>query len=299
MRQRKYTHDVIVVGARVAGASTAMLLARQGLRVLLVDRHRYGADTLSTHALMRGGVFLLSRWGLLDRIVATGTPPIRQARFDYGTDAVTVAVKPTPGVPALYAPRRTVLDPLLIDAAAAAGADVRFGVSVEGLIRDGSGQVVGIHARDRTGTAVTARAPLTVGADGVRSAVARGAGAATLRAGTGAGAVIYGHWSDLDVDGYEWFYRLGGTAGLIPTNGGQVCAFAPAAPAAGWPEPVRRPGYTPGSAGPACCGGRTDRAGRWSATRGRSSTRSAPTESRTRCAMRSCWQGQWPAPVGR
>src|SRR5262245_52988386 len=126
------THDVIVVGARVAGAATAMLLARQGLRVLLVDRDRYGTDTLSTHALMRGSVFLLSRWGLLDRLVEAGTPPVRQTRFDYGTDSVTVGIKPTRGVEALYAPRRTVLDRVLVDAAEAAGAEIRYGVSVTG-----------------------------------------------------------------------------------------------------------------------------------------------------------------------
>jgi flavin-dependent dehydrogenase len=220
------TYDVVVVGARAAGAGTAMLLARQGQRVLLLDRGRYGTDTLSTHALMRGGVFLLSRWGLLGRIVDAGTPPVRRTRFDYGTDAATIDIKPTLGVEALYAPRRTVLDRLLVDAATAAGAEIRFGVTVTGLLRDELGRVVGVRGRDRSGTAVEARARLTVGADGIRSAVARAAGAATLRAGTSAGAVIYGYWSKLPVDGYEWFYRPGFSAGIIPTNGGEVCVFA-------------------------------------------------------------------------
>ena len=220
------SYDVVVVGARAAGAATAMLLARQGRRVLLLDRDSYGADTLSTHALMRGGVFLLSRWGLLDRIVDAGTPPVRQSRFDYGTDSVTVAIKPTLGVPALYAPRRTVLDPVLVHAAVAAGVEVRFGVGVAGLLRDDSGRVVGVHGRDRTGGAVAIRARLTVGADGIRSTVARAAGAATRRLGVGAGAIIYGYWSDLPIDGYEWFYQPGHSAGLIPTNDGEVCVFA-------------------------------------------------------------------------
>jgi flavin-dependent dehydrogenase len=220
------THDVIVVGARVAGAATAMLLARQGLRVLVVDRDRYGTDTLSTHALMRSSVFLLSRWGVLDRVIEAGTPPVRQARFDYGSDSTTVSVKPTPGVEALYAPRRTVLDRVLVDAAEAAGAEIRYGVSVAGLLRDGSGRVVGIHGRDRAGVAFTARARMTVGADGIRSIVARKAGAAMLRVGTGASAIIYGYWSQLCVDGYEWFYRPGHSAGLIPTNAGEACVFA-------------------------------------------------------------------------
>ncbi len=220
------SYDVVVVGARAAGAATAMLLARQGRRVLLVDRDRYGADTLSTHALMRGGVYLLSRWGLLDAIVDAGTPAVRRTRFDYGADSVSVAIKPTLGVDALYAPRRTVLDPLLVHAAVAAGVEVRFGVRVENVLHDDSGRVVGVRGRDGTGAAIAFRAGLTVGADGVRSTVARAAGAATQRVGTGAGAVIYGYWSELQVEGYEWFYRDGHTAGLIPTNGGEVCVFA-------------------------------------------------------------------------
>src|SRR5690349_8459397 len=187
MNERPDTYDVIVVGARVAGAATAMLLARAGRRVLLLDRARYGTDTLSTHALMRGSVLLLSRWGLLDRITDAGTPPIRETRFDYGTDDVRVTIKPTPGVPALYAPRRTLLDAVLVDAAAEAGAQVRFGVRITGLIRDGRGRVVGVHGHDRTGGEVGARAGLVVGADGHRSTVAREAGARTLRTGRGAG----------------------------------------------------------------------------------------------------------------
>lgn len=231
-------YDVVVVGARAAGAATAMLLARQGLRVLLVDRDRYGSDTLSTHALMRGSVLLLSQWGLLERIVAAGTPAIRQTRFHYGADTMTVTLKPTMGVEALFAPRRTVLDSVLVDAAVAAGAEVRFGVTVTGLLRDGSSRVTGIAGHDRTGATVTAESWLTVGADGTKSAVARQSGAATVRVGTGAGAVVYGYWSELAVDGYEWFYRPGHSAGMIPTNAGEVCVFAGVA-AAEFPRVMR------------------------------------------------------------
>jgi flavin-dependent dehydrogenase len=226
MDERPNRYDVIVVGARVAGAATAMLMARAGRRVLMLDRARYGTDTLSTHALMRGSVLLLSRWGLLDRITGAGTPPIRETRFDYGTDDVSVAIKPTPGVPALYAPRRTLLDAVLVDAAAEAGAQMRFGVRITGLLRDGRGQVVGVHGRDRTGTEVVARAGLVVGADGHRSTVAQEAGVVTRRRGRGAGTIIYGYWSDLPASGYEWFYRPGHSAGIIPTNGGEACVFA-------------------------------------------------------------------------
>src|SRR6187549_3687549 len=131
-------HDVVVVGARAAGAATALLLARAG--VLVLDQGHYGADTLSTHALMRPAVVQLHRWGLLDAVIAAGTPPVRTTTFRYAADEVTVAIKPSHGVDALYAPRRTVLDPILVDAARAAGATFRYGVTVTDVHRDHNGR---------------------------------------------------------------------------------------------------------------------------------------------------------------
>jgi flavin-dependent dehydrogenase len=224
-------HDVIVVGARPAGAATALLLARQGLRVLVVDRARHGSDTLSTHALMRGGVLQLTRWGLLDELVRAGTPPVTRVTFHYPDDSVRVSIRPAAGVRALYAPRRTLLDAVLADAAADAGAEVRFQVTATGLLTGGDGRVTGIAALDRTGRTVTAHAPLVVGADGIRSTVARAVGAPVVRAGRGFGAFLYGYWTGLETEGYEWFYAPGVSAGLIPTNGGQACVFAGATPA--------------------------------------------------------------------
>ncbi len=218
--------DVVIVGARCAGAATAMLLARQGYRVVVLERARPGSDTVSTHALMRGGTVQLRRWGLLDRLVAAGTPAVRQTRFHYGDETTTVPIGPVAGVDALYAPRRTVLDRILVDAAVAAGAEVRFGVNVTGLDRAPDGRVTGVAGRDRHGRPVRVGGRLTVGADGRRSLVARETAAAVLRIGAGAGAVVYGYWAGLDVAGYEWYYRPGGTAGLIPTNDGEVCVFA-------------------------------------------------------------------------
>lgn len=218
--------DVVVVGARVAGAATALLLARRGLRVLVLDRSRPGADTLSTHALMRAGAALLHRWGVLDRVVAAGTPPVRQIRFHYPDQTTVVSIKPAAGVDALYAPRRSLLDGLMVEAALEAGAQVRFGVTATALRRDGQGRVTGIAGRDRAGAPVEVVAGLTIGADGTRSVVARHAGARTDTVGHALGAVVYGHWTGLPTNGYEWFYRPGGTAGMIPTDDGQVCVFA-------------------------------------------------------------------------
>jgi 2-polyprenyl-6-methoxyphenol hydroxylase-like FAD-dependent oxidoreductase len=118
------SYHVVVVGARCAGAATAMLLARAGHRVLLVDRGRYGTDTLSTHALMRGAVVQLHRWNVLPAVIASGTTPVRQATFYYGDESITVPIAPRDGIEALYAPRRYVLDRLLVDAARADGAEI-------------------------------------------------------------------------------------------------------------------------------------------------------------------------------
>jgi 2-polyprenyl-6-methoxyphenol hydroxylase-like FAD-dependent oxidoreductase len=227
--------DVVVVGARVSGASVALLLARAGMRVLCLDRARYGSDTLSTHALMRAGTLQLQRWGLLDRIVAAGTPPVRRTAFHYGSDIVSVSIRPAAGVDALYAPRRTLLDAVLADAAAEAGAEVRFGTAVTGLLRDGAGRVTGVVTRDRDGAVRRERAALVIGADGVRSAVAGAVAAPVETAGRAASAFLYGYWAGLPVDGYEWFYQSGLTAGAVPTNDGLTCLFvgAPAARAAG------------------------------------------------------------------
>ena len=169
--------DVVVVGGRVAGASTALLLARSGARVVLVDRGTYGSDTLSTHGLMRAGVLQLTRWGLLPILVAAGTPAIRHTAFHYADgETVEVALRPTAGVEALYAPRRMLLDRILVDAAAAAGAEIRHETTVESLLCEGD-RVVGVRARDEQGRAQTIRAAFTVGADGVRSTIAARTGA--------------------------------------------------------------------------------------------------------------------------
>ena len=220
------TYDVVVVGARPAGAASAMLLARAGLRVLVVERSQYGADALSTHALLRGGVLQLARWGLEDQIVDAGTPPVRRSVFHYGADCIEVPIKPHAGVDALYAPRRTLLDTILVDAARDAGAQIRFGVSVTGLRRDGTGRVAGVIGHDAEGAPFSAEARITVGADGLSSPVARLAGAPVERTGNSAAACIYGYWDGLPVHAYQLFYRPGVAAGFFPTNDGQVCVFA-------------------------------------------------------------------------
>ena len=190
--------DAVVVGGRAAGAATAFLLARQGLRVVVLERGRYGADTLSTHALMRGGVLQLRRWGLLDDIVAAGTPPVRWTTFTFARQRITLPVKHSHGVDALYAPRRTVLDRLLVDAAIVAGAEVRHGVSrVRRRPRARTDGSPGSSPGTGGVAASQIDAGIVIGADGVRSTVADRVGARFERVGTGASAVVYGYWADL------------------------------------------------------------------------------------------------------
>ena len=199
-------YDAIVVGARCAGSPTAMLLARKGLRVLLVDRATFPSDTISTHLIHPPGLAALERWGLLDRWLATGCPPIHTYAFDMGP--FTIAGKPgPPEAPVSYGPRRTVLDKLLVDAASEAGVEVREAFTVDDVLSE-DGRVVGIRGHARGGSSVTERASVVVGADGLHSIVARATGPDEYNAKPPLEASYYSYWSGLPMNGrFEAFDR--------------------------------------------------------------------------------------------
>lgn len=218
-------HDVVVVGARAAGASTALLLARMGHDVVVLERAQFPSDTLSTHGLSRSGVVQLARWGLLDDVLASGAPAIRQVTFHVGGESMAHRVKDRAGVDHLVAPRRHVLDPIVADAASAAGADVRYGVTVTGVRQDDHGRVTGVCARDAAGETFEIDARVVVGADGLRSRVARSAGAPLLDVRPATGAAHYAYYAGLPWDGIELFIGDGALVGVFPTHGGEACVW--------------------------------------------------------------------------
>jgi flavin-dependent dehydrogenase len=194
----KDQYDAIVVGARCAGSPTAMLLARQGYRVLVVDRSTFPSDTLSTHIVHPPAVAALDRWGLLERLVATGCPPIHTYSFDFGP--FTLAGAPgTDDTPVAYCPRRTVLDKLLVDAAAEAGTEVREGFTVKDIVFEDD-RAVGIRGHGKGGQEVTERARVVVGADGLYSRVAQAVHPAQYNEKPPLLCGYYTYWSNLPMD---------------------------------------------------------------------------------------------------
>jgi 2-polyprenyl-6-methoxyphenol hydroxylase-like FAD-dependent oxidoreductase len=168
-------HDVIIIGGRCAGASLALLLARAGLRPLVLERAVFPSDTMSGHYIHPAGVACLRRWGLGDLLAAAGAPAQRRITVDFGPVALSGTPAPaTDGTTEAFAPRRHAFDTLLAEAASASGAAFRDGTSfLEPLVEDG--RVVGVRAVGPGGREGTLRARLVIGADGNRSRRARAA----------------------------------------------------------------------------------------------------------------------------
>jgi len=218
-------YDAIIVGARCAGSPTAMLLARKGYRVLVVDRATFPSDTVSTHLLQPMAVAALARWGLRDRVSATGCPPVGTAMFDFGPVKITGALG-TDASPFAYCVRRTVLDKLLVDAAAEAGAEIRQGFSVERLLME-DGRVVGVEGRSKNGQPVAERARVIIGADGRHSFVAASVRPDEYHQRPPLACCYYTYYSGLPTDGrFEVYIRPTRGAAAIPTNDGLTLVLA-------------------------------------------------------------------------
>lgn len=214
-------YDAIVIGARCAGAPTAMLLARQGHKVLLVDRSKFPSDVLhSTLWIHQPGCQLLRDWGLLDKVIATGCPPIRSWHVEMGPLVFKGAPPPADGGQAeSYAPRRYLLDKILADAAVAAGAEFRDGLAIEEIVMDGD-RVTGIRT-----AAGTEHARIVIGADGVRSMVAAQTGAPEYNVQPPRLSACYTYFSNVSlIEGAQAELYVGIHRAIFgwPTNDGQV-----------------------------------------------------------------------------
>src|SRR5215207_3190576 len=231
---RRPTWDVIVVGARCAGSPTAMLLARAGFRVLLIDRAHFPSDSMRCHFIQRTGIEYLTRWGLLPRVAASGCPPIFAKNVDLGDFSMPMPPETGPDFPAHYAPRRYVLDAILVDAAAEAGASVLQGCAVHDLIRE-DGRVAGVRGRTAGGVEIVERAHIVVGADGIYSRVARSVGAATYDERPAATCCYYSYFAGAPVEGVEITFLDDRFVVAFPTNEG-LTGVAVAVPIAEFPR---------------------------------------------------------------
>lgn len=212
-------NDVIVVGARCAGSPVAMLLARQGHRVLMLDRSAFPSDTVSTHYVHQAGLSRLRAWGLLDRVIASNVPPIRHLNFSYTGIDIAGFADPVDGIDAVYCPRRTVLDAILIDAAREAGAEVIEGFTVTDVVFEDD-RAVGVRGTVGDGPEQEFRSKFVVGADGRNSVVADKVGAEIYRRVPAACFIYYSYYAGLD---WGMHHRTAFTEqqiGTWPTNDG-------------------------------------------------------------------------------
>jgi flavin-dependent dehydrogenase len=216
-------YDAIIVGARCAGSSLALLLARQGHRVLLVDRATFPSDTISGHMIWYRGVMRLKKWGLLDKVIASGCPPLQRISSHYGDFMLTSPMPFVDDVPVAIGPRRTVLDAMLLNEAAEAGAEVREGFSVTDLLTDGD-RVVGIRGQGKDGVVVNERAHIVVGADGKNSRIAQLVNAPMYKEVPSITAWYLTYWSNLPCEGLEVHCRNQRAFFVFPTNDGLTMA---------------------------------------------------------------------------
>jgi flavin-dependent dehydrogenase len=215
-------YDVIVVGARCAGASLALLLARRGLSVLLVDRAHFPSDTMSTHLIHPKGCASLARFGVLDRLAASGCPPIGSYRIDFGHTAVEGSPVALDGVAEAFCPRRIVLDDLLVRAAAEEGAVVREGFSVTDVISENDA-IAGVIGHQKGSREVPERAQVLVGADGVSSRISRALGVPSHDEVASLTVLYYAYWSGTSVTKAEFHSPGGVQLSAFPTHDGLAC----------------------------------------------------------------------------
>lgn len=218
-------YDAIVIGARCAGASTAMLLARKGHHVLLVDRSRVPSEIPHGHFIHRGGPQRLYRWGVLEGIEASGCPLVTDVLMAAGGSAMVGRGLYLDGVPFGCAPRRAVLDKILVDTAVAAGAELRDQFVVEEFLSDGD-QITGIKGRDlRTGHRFREVGQMVIGADGRNSRLAQTVQAPVYEEQPVETFYYFSYWSGVPIERLEVHVGKQQIIFAFPTNDGLFGVF--------------------------------------------------------------------------
>jgi flavin-dependent dehydrogenase len=222
-------YDVIVIGARCAGAPTAMLLARKGYKVLLVDRAEFPSDIPHGHFIHSHGPRRLQRWGLLERVASIDCPPVTSLTWDLGDFPLVGKDLIVDGAALGYTPRRATLDQVLVDAAVEAGVELRQGFAVQDFLRDGE-RISGIQGQDiHNHEQISEQATLTVGADGRNSRLARAVRAPVYAATAALTCWYFSYWSGVPLDGLGLYVRGMRVIFTFPTNHGLTAVFV------GWP----------------------------------------------------------------
>lgn len=215
--------DVIVIGARCAGSPLARLLARKNYRVLVADKAEFPSDTVSTHVIWQAGLARAKRWGLLDRIAALGAPSFKTVRMNAGPVAFSGCPPPLDGIDYALAPRRFLLDKVLVDAAAEAGAEVREGCYVSEMLTE-QDRVTGIRGRTLGGSSFEEKARIVVGADGAHSLLAHAVKAPKYNVRPAASGGYYAYWrGGPPVNEFDIHFAADSGGALFPTNDGATC----------------------------------------------------------------------------
>jgi 2-polyprenyl-6-methoxyphenol hydroxylase-like FAD-dependent oxidoreductase len=217
-------YEVIIVGARCAGSPLAMLLARKGCRVLLVDKALFPSDIISTHAIQPPGVAHLKRWGLLERVLSSNCPPVQNLVFDVGAFALEGSPAHSNDSAMLLCPRRKVLDKILLEAAVSAGVEVRERFCVRDVVREDE-RITGILGETAKGHVMVERASVVVGADGQRSLIARAVGTFEYGVRPAVSCNYYTYFSGVRAEKIELYNRDRCLIGVIPTNDSLTLVF--------------------------------------------------------------------------
>jgi flavin-dependent dehydrogenase len=192
-----------------------MLLARRGFDVLLVDRARFPSDIPHGHFIHRHGPRRLKDWGLLDRVLETGCPPVTKFTTDFGDFPMTGRNLEVDGIPMGLGPRRAALDKVLVDAAVEAGAEFREGYAVQEYVT-ADGRIAGTNGD---------RARIVIGADGRNSALAKHVGAPVTHARPAVSVWYFSYWSGVAERGIGVHVRNRTAVFAFPTNDGLFAVF--------------------------------------------------------------------------